>query len=302
MQIANTAVIVTGEVAANTVMTETPTSIIHVAALSSQGNFREDNQDAVRVYNHDDPLNHTHGYLCAIADGMGGYAHGGVASTLALETVFNTIYSNAATNTDNALKRAVNDANLAVYQRAHQMKAGRMGTTLTAVNIVGDQMHIAHVGDSRAYLIRDGKARLLTNDHTMVGELVRMKVLTPDKIRHHAQRSQLNKCLGFDLFIQPDVTKVTIEAGDMVILCTDGVWSVIEDDEFGPIGGHGAANTTALESTAQQLLDLALTRETDDNVSVVAVFAEKLTSKPSSATKSWGIIPKLLKGRFSDKS
>ena len=94
------------------------------------------------------------------------------------------------------MRRGVERANLAVHQASFRLNAGQMGTTLTVANIAGDRLYLAHVGDTRAYLVRDGKARCLTNDHTMVGELVRMRVITPDKVRTHQQRSVLNRSLG----------------------------------------------------------------------------------------------------------
>jgi PPM family protein phosphatase len=253
------------------VMAETP--LIASYALSDIGKYREDNQDAVRVCKDDDPTNESCGYLYAIADGMGGYSHGGVASNLALDTLFNTVYNNGSSNISGTMKRGVEAANLSVYQTATKMGVGRMGTTLTAINVVGNTMHIAHIGDSRAYLIRDGKSQLLTTDHTMVGELVRMKVLSPDKVRTHAQRSQLQKCLGIDLFVNPDIQRVTVQSGDIIVLCTDGLWSSIEDHEFGML-----AQQTPIDTLSQALVDLALERDSDDNVSVVTVHIETVTA------------------------
>jgi len=106
-----------------------------------------------------------------------------------------------------------------------------MGTTLTAAYILGNTLYLAHVGDSRAYLIRDGRLVCLTSDHTMVGDMVRSKLISHDKIRTHAQRSYLTKSLGTTLFVQPDITQQKLREGDRLILCSDGVWSVVEDEE-----------------------------------------------------------------------
>ena len=144
--------------------------------------------------------------LYALADGMGGYAHGGVASSLALETFIRSSTARPGPPLKD-LRRSMESANLSVYQAAQRLGAGRMGTTLTALHLLGDTLHLAHVGDSRAYLIRAGRAICLTNDHTTVGDLVRMKVISPDKVRTHAQRSILSKAVGLGLFIQPDMTQ-----------------------------------------------------------------------------------------------
>jgi len=271
---------------------------LDVFELSHVGKVREDNQDSVRVCDPNDPINASCGYVYGIADGMGGYSHGGVASALALTTFFESFYRSTGNQIPQNMRKAVQDANLIVYQTSQRMGMVRMGTTLTAVNVVGDRLHLAHIGDSRAYLIRDGKASCITNDHTMVGDLVRMKVLSPDKVRTHAQRSTLNKCLGIDLFVQPDITQVPLMPDDVIILCTDGIWSVIQDEEFADL----TLNTASISKLPQQLIDLAMERDSDDNVSAVVIYAESLpeASIDSSTKRSLGL-PKFIRSRFSAK-
>jgi serine/threonine protein phosphatase PrpC len=278
-------------------MTSAASPKIEVAGLSNTGKVREDNQDAIRMCKPDDPLNAANGYLYGIADGMGGYSHGGVASALALSVFFETFYTGKPGKTGQAMRNAIQSANIGVFQ--HAQKMGRMGTTLTAVNLTGNKLHIAHIGDSRAYLIRNGKSSCLTNDHTMVGELVRMHLLSPDKVRTHAQRSKLDKCLGMELFIQPDITEVALMPDDIIILCTDGVWSVIQDDEFAHITGSASGPT----DLSQRLIDMALDRDSDDNVSVVTIHVERLVemTAPVEAKRGFGF-PQLIRGRFTGKS
>jgi protein phosphatase len=249
---------------------EVPEIVMH--GLTHVGNVREDNQDAIRFCSPDEHLTARHGYLYAVADGMGGLEHGGIASALALETLFNTFYKTDGSSIPKKLREGVQVANLGVFQKARQLGVARMGTTLTAVDVMGHSLNIVHVGDSRAYLVRHGKASCLTNDHTRVGEMVRMKLLSPDKVRAHNQRSVLEKCLGVELFVQPDISQVTIQNGDAIILCTDGVWSVIEDAEFAGI----VAEEKDAESVSQRIIDLAMSRQSDDNLSVVALFLRRL--------------------------
>jgi protein phosphatase len=146
-------------------------------------------------------------------------------------------------------------------------------------------LYLAHVGDSRAYLIRDGQAICLTVDHTAVGDMVRSKLLSPDKIRTHAQRSVLTKAIGIGLFVQPDIVQHKLHEGDLLVLCSDGVWSVIEDDEFAQAAGDASP-----AEISHNLIELALQRETDDNVSVVALQLRKLvpasSSDPAASKKS----------------
>lgn len=226
--------------------------------------MREDNQDAIHITDY--PHTAGAGFLFAIADGMGGYAHGGLASTLALETFLNEISAQTRQPVLRALQQGIETANLKVYQKARQMDAGRMGTTLTAAYILGDMLYLAHVGDSRAYLIRDGQATCLTSDHTTVGDMVRAKLIPAAKIRTHAQRSILTKSIGTDLFVQPDIIQQKLKPGDCLILCSDGLWSVVEDDDFAKI----TAQASSVSEISQNLVDLALAHHTDDNVSVVS--------------------------------
>jgi len=243
-------------------------------SYSHVGNVRQDNQDAVRLCDPDDEFTEASGHLYGVADGMGGFAHGGIASTLALDTFFETFYAANGVSPLQKFRVSIQNANLSVYQTAQRMAAGRMGTTLTAVNVVGKNLIIGHVGDSRAYLIRDDKSTCLTNDHTRVGELVRMKMLSPEKVRTHNQRSVLSKCLGLELFVQPDITKMPVQNDDVIILCTDGVWSVIEDQEFSML----TRATKNPEKLGQEIVELAMERESDDNVSVIVLYLNQLNS------------------------
>ena len=275
-------------------MTQIELPEIESHCLTHIGNVRQDNQDSVRIIDQHDELTAAYGHLFGVADGMGGYAHGGVASTLALVTLFETVYSSDGLSIPQKMKQAVQSANLNVYQKARELGVGRMGTTLTAGLLKENTFHIAHVGDSRAYLIRGKISTCLTKDHTRVGELVRMKVLSPDKVRTHNQRSVLSKCLGLDLFVQPDVFEVQVQDGDILIFCSDGVWSVIDDDEFGIL----ASKAVSAEQLNQMIIDLALKRGSDDNVSTVTIMLHKLITKQ---TVDGSRISKMIK-RFTGRS
>ena len=255
-------------------MTSTTLSEIEASGLSEVGHVREENQDAIRLA--EPHRSGSDGLLYALADGMGGYAHGGVASSLALQTFFETFYDERTPMASKRLRRGIESANLAVYQAAQRMGVGRMGTTLTGLALFGNMLHIAHVGDSRAYLIRDGRTTCLTNDHTMVGDLVRMKVLSPDKVRTHAQRSVLNKALGLALFVHPEITELPLRANDRLIVCSDGIWAAIEDQEFGQV----AMAARSPQELCRELVDLALARESDDNVSAIALHIRHIATAP----------------------
>ena len=252
------------------------------SGLASQaGLVRDENQDSLRVAD-DDP--HGHGHLCVLADGMGGYAHGALASRTAVEALWAAFYGGRPQRALQNLRRGFDQANLEVHRAAQRLGAGRIGTTLTAARIAGDELTVAHVGDSRGYLVRDGQARCLTNDHTVVGDLVRMKVLSPDQVRTHARRSVLSKSLGTGLFVQPDVTRLKLRQGDILILCSDGVWSVVEDAEFASL----AAEEPDPGTLSRSLIELAMLRESDDNVSAIAVHIKQLPADLASrAGRGW---------------
>ena len=270
-------------------------SSLQIAAYgqSHVGNVRSDNQDAIRSYEPDtDMAIQTHGYVYAIADGMGGYEHGGVASSTALETFFTTFYAGHPSKSSRNMRQGIQAANLAVYQTAQRIGA-RMGTTLSAINLIDRQLHVAHIGDSRVYMVRGRKSTCLTNDHTAVGELVRLRVLSPDKVRTHERRSVLEKCLGMQLFVQPDINQYNVAEDDYFILCSDGVWAHVEDDEFAEI----TLDIRNPQRISQTLIDLALSRDSDDNVSAVVVHVKQLAESAMTVPSSWGLT-NLIRSKF----
>ena len=214
--------------------------------------------------------------LFALADGMGGYEQGSRASQLAIDQFFQSVNKQPAPHhhrqVRSVLRKGVEAANLAVCNEARLLGVHRMGTTLTAAQIIGSQLFLAHIGDSRAYLIREQQANCLTSDHTVVGDLLRLHVLTADQVRTHARRSILNRAVGLALFVRPDLLEVTLQPDDWIILCSDGVWSVIEDDEFAAL----ASESSHPDAVCQQIIDQALQRRTDDNISVIAVHIHQL--------------------------
>lgn len=258
-------------------------SEIESFGLSHIGPVREENQDAVRLCSSTDETTIRHGYLYGIADGMGGYSHGSVASDLALTAFFKTFYESEESTVAGKLRQGTRIANLEVLQRASQIGAVRMGTTLTVAHIFGNRLSLAHVGDSRAYLVRRQNLVCLTNDHSKVGEMARMRLIPPEKVRTHYQRSIITKSIGFDLFVQPDIESKILLPGDVILLCTDGVWCVIEDADFVELGSQ----STSAEEYAQRIIALSLERHSDDNVSVVVLKIHNIDriAEPSEKAK-----------------
>jgi protein phosphatase len=234
------------------------------AGLSIQGPVRDDNQDSILMPTSTAPS--PGGILHAVADGMGGYANGALASDLALQHLLNIVRASDSTAAPaKVLKQAADTANFEIYKASQQIDGVRMGTTLTAALVVGKLLYLLHVGDSRAYLIRHEKITCLTGDHTVVGDMVRSHLLSPEHIRTHEQRSVLTRAVGLGLFVQPECSQTGIQIGDRIILCSDGVWSALEDQEFVKLSNQ------PVDIHSQQLVNLAVERETDDNCSVIVI-------------------------------
>lgn len=221
--------------------------------------------------------------LYVVCDGMGGHAAGEVASEIAV----NVIAQRAPAFPDaEALGQAVEEANLAIIQGAHEGvgRAG-MGCTCTAAMLENERLIIAQVGDSRAYLMHQGHLQQLTRDHSLVADLIESGQITPAEARVHPQRSVITRALGSDPRTQPDLFEINVETGDRLLLCSDGLSSMIEDHEIEDILNHTADPQLA----ASQLVNAAIAAGGFDNVTVIVVditgFAEVRRRKLARKTK-----------------
>ncbi|ADV68914.1 Stp1/IreP family PP2C-type Ser/Thr phosphatase [Deinococcus maricopensis] len=227
--------------------------------LSDSGRQRSNNQDAALS------VELPHGGLYAVADGMGGHAAGEVAANVALETLINT-YQNARGQAPERLAEAVQAANEAVLRRATGDLAG-MGTTLIAALIDRGAALIAHVGDSRAYLLRRDTLLRLTDDHSWVAEQVRHGYLTETEARDHQWRNIVSNALGGEERIRLELFGVPLQRGDRLLLCTDGLSGVADEDDIARI----LSADHPPQVTAGQLVDLANARGGPDNITVLVV-------------------------------
>jgi protein phosphatase len=147
-----------------------------------------------------------------------------------------------------------------------------MGTTLVAATLAGNEVIVAHVGDSRAYLVRDGRCTQITADHSRVAEMVRMKLITPEQAATHPARSMLTRSLGGEPVLHADLSRHPVGKDDVLILCSDGLWDVVGRPDLIEVGG--SIGTTAIPTpndAADQLTNLALKRGASDNITVVVV-------------------------------
>ena len=209
--------------------------------------------------------------LFVIADGMGGAQAGEVASRIAVETFQGDLPEQGSP--EERLTAVVQTANRRIYDvsRTEHERAG-MGTTLTAVYLDGAEIAVAHVGDSRAYLFRDGELELLTQDHTLVGELVKRGKLTEEQAAEHPQRSIITRALGIDAEVEVDTWTYTGRAGDIVMLCSDGLTSMITEDQISEILAH----ETDLDTAAARLIDEANEAGGRDNITVILFTLEEV--------------------------
>jgi protein phosphatase len=208
------------------------------------------------------------GHLFAVADGMGGYAGGEVASELAITTLFERFY-NGPTSGDIAsdLSEAIRLANSQVHDTAATSGRPQMGTTLTSVLLHGNKAIFGNVGDSRTYLIRQGIPERVTHDHSLVQDQIDAGVLTPEQAERSSIKNFITRAIGHRNEVESDLFEREIEAGDVLLLCSDGLHGPVKEMEMGTI----VATTPKLKDSAQQLLDLALERGGRDNISVMLV-------------------------------
>jgi PPM family protein phosphatase len=202
--------------------------------------------------------------LFAVADGMGGAQAGEVASRLAAEALRDDGGDGSGEDRVNEL---VQTANRRVYERATaDAAASGMGTTVTVALVGDDQVTIGHVGDSRAYLIRGGELTQLTEDHSLVGELIRSGKLSREEAESHPQRSVITRALGTDPDVDVDVFGVPAEPGDLFLLCSDGLTTMVGD---GAILGVVEQHADDLDAAARALVGTANRGGGEDNITVV---------------------------------
>lgn len=210
--------------------------------------------------------------LLAVADGLGGHEAGEVASKMAIEGLkgylqsFNVHQQASTIDYASLLTEAFHFANRLLYEAASsQQGLDGMGTTLTAALVVGNKAFIAHVGDSRVYLLRDGGINQITNDHSLVGELIKNNRLTEEEALHHPHKHILTNALGTESQARVDSTMLELRPGDMLVLCTDGLTNLVDKTEIAEI----IQSSTDYAGSVRTLINVAKSRGGYDNVTVV---------------------------------
>ena len=212
--------------------------------------------------------------LFIVADGLGGHDGGEVASRIAAHTVINAWYKGSSPSPQ-AMRSSVRKANAAVFGAAYEYDHQGMATTVTALAIDGDEAIIAHVGDSRAYMVRHSRAEQLTNDHSQVAEMLRRGLLTPEQAANHPARSVLTRCVGLAPSVSVDLMRRPFSRGDIFVLCTDGLWDMLARQEIADISGSldRESSPADVEEVVDRMVNTALERGATDNVTAVVVLA-----------------------------
>jgi protein phosphatase len=225
------------------------------AGSTDAGRKRRRNEDS---FVHDPPL-------FAVADGMGGAQAGEVASRLAA-AAFREFHDADELDPEERVAAIIQEANRRIYERAKSdAQASGMGTTITAALVAEDGVALGHVGDSRAYRLRDGQLEQLTEDHSLVADLVRSGRLTPDEADSHPQRSVITRALGTDPRVDVDTFTADVQAGDVFLLCSDGLTTMVADEEI----TETVARASSLEQATRALVRAANKAGGEDNVTVV---------------------------------
>jgi serine/threonine protein phosphatase PrpC len=253
--------------------------LVEVGSLSDPGQVRELNEDDLgtpETMEISPDLVEQKGRLYAVADGMGGHAAGEVASQQAISTLFREYYASPSAEITKRMKEAIETANTEVHAQASldRAKAG-MGTTLVAAVLQGDDLYVANVGDSRAYLVRDRSIEQLTIDHSWVNEQVQAGIITEQEAREHLYRNIITRSLGTKPDVDIDFFQRKMQLGDVLVLCCDGLSNEVEDNEIALV-----VSANSVQESVQALIDLANQRGGPDNITTIVVRIGEVIKRP----------------------
>jgi protein phosphatase len=245
---------------------------LRIASATDVGRRRSENEDALVVWAPADPAEAARrGVLLVVADGMGGANAGEVASRLATEVVLETFRAHDEGEPEDVLKTAIENANDTIHEQAGAQADQRgMGTTCTALVVRGRDLWFGHVGDSRAYIVRSGSAIQLTEDHSLVRELVNRGHLTEEDAKHDPRRNVVTRSVGAADAVQVDAEHVaeSLRPGDSLVMCSDGLHGQVSDLELARLVSENDP-----EDACRGLIDLANEHGGPDNITVIVARA-----------------------------
>lgn len=240
---------------------------VSLGADTDTGRVRDHNEDSFGIG--EGPAVERLGYLLVVCDGMGGHAAGEVASRRGVDTILQAYYADDSDEDDRpaALEQAFSQANAVIYGEGR----GNMGTTGVAALLYHDALHVANVGDSRAYLIRNGSIRQISRDHSFVSDQVAAGLITPEDARTSPVRNVITRALGHQSEVTVDLFRFPLQVGDLVLLSSDGLHGPVTDAELAEI----ATAAPPAEAVAQ-LVKLANDRGGQDNITALIVRVDRL--------------------------
>ncbi len=268
---------------------------IELGNLSDVGQVREENEDYFGYFEpEDDELFRRLGRLVIVADGMGGEKGGYTASRVAVDVIQETYFScEPEVSVPEALRQALEEANRQVHQQGREPEYRGMGTTAVVLALLEETAYIAHVGDSRAYLVRGGEISQLTDDHTMVNRLVKAGALTPEEAEDHPEANVITRSIGSKPSVEVEVgDPLPLERGDGFVLCSDGLYSLVDDEE---IAGT-VVNVPPIDACSA-LVALANQRGGHDNVTIQVVVIGEWTGPSGPPRRRAGVTTKPPRGR-----
>ena len=244
---------------------------VEFAQVTDPGRVRDHNEDYVSHFIPADAAQvRSHGWLFVLADGVGGQDKGEVASRVAVETLIEGFRKTAKGEPHaSALPRLVQTANTRVLETGMAARPGgvAMATTIVACALRYDRAVVSHVGDSRCYLVRRGHAQVLTRDHTVSSEQVKLGLLTTREASRATTKHILSRSLGNDIVVNVDTSEHQVMTGDVLLLCSDGLHGAVETSEIAALAGHG----TDLNTAAHKLVAIAKHRDGSDNISLQVI-------------------------------
>lgn len=243
------------------------------------GRVRQTNQDNLGVRdNPRDARVKKKGPLYVLCDGMGGHAAGEVASQLAVQTILDDYYAASEMDPEMSLRQAIRRANARIFaEAAEKPERQGMGTTVVGVAVQGDEFTVAHVGDSRVYLLRDGQLQQLTRDHSWVQEQMDLNMIDPAQARSHPMRNLISRALGAGSDVEVDTSHQHLQVGDVLLLCSDGLTGPLTDEQI---------RTILLEEpdphqAVPRLIAAANAAGGPDNISAIVIKAHEVGVAPA---------------------
>ncbi len=235
-----------------------------IGASSDVGLKRETNQDNYLIL--DDKIT-----LGIVADGMGGHNGGEIASKMAVEIISNKLLEGQFKNESEiskAIKESIESANTNIYlESVKNEKLKGMGTTVTLAYIIGDKLYIGHVGDSRAYIIRDNEMNQITWDHSYVNELIKSGSITREEAKNHPKKNVITRAVGTSSILEVDLYWENIGKDDIILLCSDGLTNMVEEEDILSV----FKNNYSMENSCNILINMANNRGGKDNITIVAM-------------------------------